>query len=259
MCYICTDYKLTIQYTYDICYVLRFTMMMRSDRTRGVSVDMWYRVLVHRQASVCSVFFEGIFFSVRNLSNCCHGSLDPSGQPLCARSPRSVRMCASGAREGCRVAGLSAIQRSLDIISDGTPDAAPSTRVESRWERWRPNLAVALSGASIYCLGGVVFGIGSLYPILYHSHVMEGLCHPAGSTPPYENSTCPERADGSADGSVESSSAVGGGSLPCCVEQQLRYTLLTSIAFFITDGAVLLYGEIADRVGPRACFGMGAG
>lgn len=81
LCYICTDYKLTIQYTYDICYVLRFTMMMRSDRTRGVSVDMWYRVLV--QTSFCVFSFFLRYFLLR-----------PKLIELLSRKPRPFRPAA---------------------------------------------------------------------------------------------------------------------------------------------------------------------
>ena len=39
---------------------------------------------------------------------------------------------------------------------------------------------------------------------------------------------------------------------------QLQYTTITSIALFAADGAMLAYGELGDRLGPRACFGVGA-
>ena len=42
LCYVQTYNTNTVYIR--ICYVLRFTMMMRSDRTRRVSVYMWFRV-----------------------------------------------------------------------------------------------------------------------------------------------------------------------------------------------------------------------
>ena len=165
-----------------------------------------------------------------------------------ARS-RVVAMCQPDGQAGRRVVSLAAVQRSLEIIADA--DQAAGSRSGSGAfpgrpgdHRWRARLAVGLSGASIYCLGGVVFGIGSLYPILYQEHVMEGLCHSSSTDALLTNSTtCAETANPGQ---------------PCCMEQQLRYTLLTSIAFFTSDAAMLLFGEFADRAGPRWCFGIGA-
>jgi len=95
--------------------------------------------------------------------------------------------------------------------------------------------AVGLAAASIFCMGGVIFGIASLYPVLYYERALE--LSSCGS-----DDTCAARSDDK-----------------CCTDQQLQYTLMSSIALFVADGAMLLYGEIADRLGPRTCYGIGAG
>ena len=97
------------------------------------------------------------------------------------------------------------------------------------------HLAVALAAASIWCMGGVIFGIASLYPVLYYEGALEA-------------SSC--GTDDACDARMDSQ---------CCDAQQLKYTSITSVALFAADGAMLAYGEIGDRFGPRACFGTGAG
>ena len=104
-------------------------------------------------------------------------------------------------------------------------------RIPAEW------LAVMLGAASIFCMGGVIFGIASLYPVLYYERALEA-------------SSCgvPALDDQGAACSVRTYDA-------CCDGQQMRYTTITSIALFGADGAMLAYGEIGDRLGPRACFG----
>ena len=99
-------------------------------------------------------------------------------------------------------------------------------------EAW---VAVALAGASIFSMGGVIFGIASLYPVMYYEQALMA-------------SSCKAAA---------ASSCVVRSSEKCCSQQQLQYTLMSSIALFVADGAMLLYGELADRSGPRTCFGVG--
>ena len=44
----------------------------------------------------------------------------------------------------------------------------------------------------------------------------------------------------------------------CCDEQKLEYTLMSSVALFASDGAVVVYGEVADRLGPRTSLAIGS-
>ena len=97
--------------------------------------------------------------------------------------------------------------------------------------------AVGLAAASIFCMGGVIFGIASMYPVLYFERALEA-------------SSC------SAD--IVSVSCVLRRGDKCCEDQQLQYTFMSSIALFVADGSMLVFGEISDRLGPRMCYGVGA-
>ena len=101
-------------------------------------------------------------------------------------------------------------------------------------------LSVALAAASIWSMGGIIFGIASLYPVLYYERALEGsACGvPIGLTD-----------DGMACNVHRRER--------CCDAQELQFTSLTSMALFAADGAMLVYGELGDRFGPRACFGTG--
>ena len=101
-------------------------------------------------------------------------------------------------------------------------------------------LSVAIAGASIFSMGGVIFGIASLYPILYYERALEDSCGTPVGLDEAGNSC-----------SVHSRES-------CCDAQQLQFTSVTSAALFAADGAMLAYGELGDRLGPRACFGTGA-
>ena len=103
------------------------------------------------------------------------------------------------------------------------------------------HLAVALAAASIWSMGGVIFGIASLYPVLYYEGALESS---SCGTPALDDTgaACAARMESQ-----------------CCDAQQLKYTSITSVALFAADGAMLAYGELGDRLGPRACFGTGAG
>ena len=97
--------------------------------------------------------------------------------------------------------------------------------------------AVGIAAAAIFSMGGVVFGVASLYPVLYSEHVLE-----RSSCTAAEANICAARNLAE----------------KCCDAQQVQYTLMSSVALFAADGAMLLYGELGDRAGPRSCFGTGA-
>jgi len=101
-------------------------------------------------------------------------------------------------------------------------------------------VAVALAAGSIFTMGGVVFGIASLYPVLYYESALEAS---SCGTPALDDAgeACDARAE-----------------TECCVKQEMYFTSVTSIALFGADGAMLVYGELGDRLGPRWCFGVGA-
>lgn len=92
--------------------------------------------------------------------------------------------------------------------------------------------AVVLASCSTFAMGGVVFGLSSLYPLLY----AQG----------FYISTC------SVEHRAKRCAAVM--STKCCEHQFLRFSLVTSAAFFLVDAAAAPWGELVDRVGGRVCL-----
>ena len=93
--------------------------------------------------------------------------------------------------------------------------------------------SIGAAALSVFLMGGDVFGFASLYPVLYNEGVFADMCASDD-----EGECEPSRSS-------------------CCPAQQLRYTLLSSVAFFASDGVMVLYGELMDRCGPRFTFGCG--
>ena len=113
----------------------------------------------------------------------------------------------------------------------------------ARHGTWFP---VALVAGSIFTMGGVIFGIASFYPVLYHNRALElSSCHVQVVSPGESHWELPRACAAQTHEK-------------CCDAQELKYTSITSLALFGADGAMLLYGELGDRLGPRACFGTGA-
>ena len=88
--------------------------------------------------------------------------------------------------------------------------------------------ALLLGCLCIFAMGGLVFGISSIFPNLYDEDAFEGVCD--------ARHLCPH--DGTA----------------CCNEQLQILSLFSSIGFFVADGAAAPWGEIVDRCGSRACL-----
>lgn len=92
--------------------------------------------------------------------------------------------------------------------------------------------ALVLAGLSVLLMGGVVFGLSSLYPVLYAEGVYVARCEGA-------KEDCPlDRA--------------------CCAAQREAVVFLSSAALFAADAVMVVYGEVHDRVGPVACFSIGS-
>ena len=96
-------------------------------------------------------------------------------------------------------------------------------------------LAVALSATSVFMTGGLIFGLSSLYPVLYDNQIFAlqcgtntSACLPAGLLPG-----------------------------PCCAAQLSTLTAMSTVGFFLSDASMVCYGELNDRSGPRACFAVG--
>ena len=91
----------------------------------------------------------------------------------------------------------------------------------STTEAW----TILLAGSAIFCMGGIIFGVAALYPILMDENAFDASCAQASSV-----------ADCKA----------------------VVLASVTSYSLFAADGAMLAYGELGDRCGPRICFGTGA-
>jgi hypothetical protein len=95
--------------------------------------------------------------------------------------------------------------------------------------------SVILASCCTFAMGGVVFGMSSLFPMLYAQGFYRSTCGANAKT-------CP-----------------AGMSTKCCDHQFVRFSLVTSIAFFLVDAAAAPWGELADRAGGRVCLGWAAG
>lgn len=93
--------------------------------------------------------------------------------------------------------------------------------------------AVVLACLCTFSMGGAVFGISSLFPLLYEQGFWRSLCG-------------------------EAAGQCVGSSQKCCESQLVRYSLVASVSFFLADGAAAGWGEVADRLGPWVCL-CGAG
>lgn len=87
-----------------------------------------------------------------------------------------------------------------------------------------------------FAMGGVVFGISSLYPLLYSQGFYRTVCHV--DTDQMEQ-VCAARE-------VLASK--------CCDTQFVRFSLVASGSFFLVDAAAAPWGELADRAGGRICL-----
>ena len=90
-------------------------------------------------------------------------------------------------------------------------------------------LVVVLSCLCIFLMGSVAFGIGLVAPTFYLQGLWVDHCGAA------QAETCtaahsPKR---------------------CCDAQFEALDLVMTIAFFLTDAMVAVWGEVGDRIGPR--------
>ena len=102
----------------------------------------------------------------------------------------------------------------------------------------RQYLAVALASASVFMMGGAIFGASALYPVLYSEGALV-------------ESSCGERE-------AAACAARRRPTTPCCAAEHTELTVMSTVAFFASDASIVVYGEIKDRAGPRACFALGA-
>jgi len=79
-------------------------------------------------------------------------------------------------------------------------------------------------------MGGLIFGVSAIYSNEYNNNLFANACH----------DTCPR--DGTS----------------CCADQLARLTLVSSVGFFVADGAAAPWGEVVDRGGPRVSLAAAA-
>ena len=115
------------------------------------------------------------------------------------------------------------------VTEEALEAAAKGAHAEAMWT------SVILASCSTFAMGGVVFGISSLYPMLYTQGFYRSSC------PAVTEATCPV-----------------GQSTSCCDKQFLAFSFVTSSAFFLVDAAAAPWGELADRLGGRFCLGCAA-
>ena len=115
-------------------------------------------------------------------------------------------------------------------------------------------LSVLVSGLCVFLMGGIVFGVASLYPVLFDQRVLVSACGDERAAQCAAEDEIALLAFTSAGGGDDAAPPRVG---KCCEAQQLSFTLISSVALFMADGVMILYGELADRCGPRACFGTG--
>ena len=70
--------------------------------------------------------------------------------------------------------GLTPLSASAGSAED--PSLALGYRVERRLMAPPGTISVALAAVSIFTMGGVIFGIASLYPVLHYERAMEASC-----------------------------------------------------------------------------------
>eukprot|EP00965_Chrysotila_dentata_P231226 6198232-Pleurochrysis_carterae.AAC.1 len=124
----------------------------------------------------------------------------------------------------------------------------------ARTAKW----AVALACASTFTMGGVIFGISSLYPTLRDEGWWSSLCRTELDAGVHGGtdmliSQSGQGAIGTALGG-DTFGRAGRTAAACKDSQLVRYSLVSSIAFFLADAAAAPWGELADRAGPFVCM-----
>ena len=89
--------------------------------------------------------------------------------------------------------------------------------------------ATILGCLCIFAMGGVIFGVSSIYPQLYDMNSYRGLCD------------------------AQRVCTLGNGQ-PCCDNELQAISLYSSIGFFVADAAAAPWGEVVDRFGSRICL-----
>ena len=143
-----------------------------------------------------------------------------------APSPSSM------AKADSRPNGLSHPSRtsSFDSISS---DTAPIIMRARSVRLSRTHFDVAIAVFAIFCMAGVVFGVSSLYPILYQQGLFHSSCSAVES---FGQHHCSEDAQRRTK---------------CCPSQFVMFSLISSSAFFAIDVSAAFWSALISRDQPR--------
>ena len=120
-------------------------------------------------------------------------------------------------------------------VSSPKSPRTPKSPKRGSGEPHKQLLAVVFAAClSTFAMGGVVFGISSLYPLLYSQGFYRTVCHESDA-----EEVCAEHEQYGRK---------------CCEEQFVRFSLVASGTFFLVDAAAAPWGELADRMGGRLCL-----
>jgi len=97
----------------------------------------------------------------------------------------------------------------------------------------RTHFDVAIAVFAIFCMAGVVFGVSSLYPILYQQGLFHSSCSAVES---FGQHHCSEDAQRRTK---------------CCPSQFVMFSLISSSAFFAIDVSAAFWSALISRDQPR--------
>ena len=109
----------------------------------------------------------------------------------------------------------------------------PSTWLERPIEP-RGWMAICMAASATFMQGGVVFGLAALYPLLFRRELWSSVCGESAAVRCHAEAT----------------------EARCCNDQFVQFSLLTSVAFFVSDAAAAPWGEIVDRIGGRSSLAI---
>ena len=120
---------------------------------------------------------------------------------------------------------------SFDSISS---DTAPIIMRARSVRLSRTHFDVAIAVFAIFCMAGVVFGVSSLYPILYQQGLFHSSCSAVES---FGQHHCSEDAQRRTK---------------CCPSQFVMFSLISSSAFFAIDVSAAFWSALISRDQPRS-------
>ena len=137
------------------------------------------------------------------------------------------------AKADSRPNGLSQPSRTSSFDSSSS-DTAPIIMRARSVRLIRTYFDVAIAVFAIFCMAGVVFGVSSLYPILYQQGLFHSSCSAVES---FGQHHCSEDAQRRTK---------------CCPSQFVMFSLISSSAFFAIDVSAAFWSALISRDQPRS-------